>query len=97
MLDQIIPAIAAGRVLIWCEATPKGMARLLQIKPSLRGLFETVTIEPLSQAETLPLATTCSTRWRMRLISASTRNAPRSRWKQRANISEAPACQAPCC
>jgi ATP-dependent Clp protease ATP-binding subunit ClpC len=55
MLDQIIPAIAAGRVLIWCEATPKGMARLFQIKPSLRGLFETVTIEPLSQAETLPL------------------------------------------
>ena len=55
MLDQIIPAIAAGRVLIWCETTPKGMARLLQIKPSLRGLFETVTIEPLSQAETLPL------------------------------------------
>jgi ATP-dependent Clp protease ATP-binding subunit ClpC len=55
MLDQIIPAIAAGRVLVWCEATPKGVARLLQIKPSLRGLLETVTIEPLSQAETLPL------------------------------------------
>ena len=55
MLDQIIPAIAAGRVLIWCETTPKGVARLLQIKPSLRGLFETVTIEPLSHVETLPL------------------------------------------
>jgi ATP-dependent Clp protease ATP-binding subunit ClpC len=55
MLDQIIPAVAAGRVLIWCETTPKGMARVLQIKPSLRGLFETVTIEPLSQVETLPL------------------------------------------
>jgi ATP-dependent Clp protease ATP-binding subunit ClpC len=57
MLDQIIPAIAAGRILIWCETTPKGLARLFQIKPSLRGLFETVTIEPLSQAETLPLVT----------------------------------------
>jgi ATP-dependent Clp protease ATP-binding subunit ClpC len=55
MLDQVIPAIVAGRVLVWCETTPKGLARLLQIKPSLRGLFETVTIEPLSQAETLPL------------------------------------------
>jgi ATP-dependent Clp protease ATP-binding subunit ClpC len=55
MLDQIIPAIAAGRVLIWCETTPKGMARLMQIKPSLRSLFQTVTIDALSQVETLPL------------------------------------------
>ncbi len=56
MLDQIIPAIAAGRLVVWAEATPKGTARLVRIKPSLRGLFETVTIEPLSQAETLSLA-----------------------------------------
>ena len=56
MLDQIIPAIAAGRLVVWAEATPKGTARLVRIKPSLRGLFETVTIEPLSQAETLALA-----------------------------------------
>ena len=56
MLDQIIPAIAAGRLRIWCEATPKGTARLMQINPSLRGLLETVTIEPLSAAETLVLA-----------------------------------------
>jgi ATP-dependent Clp protease ATP-binding subunit ClpC len=56
MLDQIIPAVAAGRLVVWAEATPKGTARLVRIKPSLRGLFETVTIEPLSQAETLSLA-----------------------------------------
>ena len=56
MLDQIIPAIAAGRLVVWAEATPKGTARLVRIKPSLRGLFETVTIEPLSQVETLSLA-----------------------------------------
>jgi ATP-dependent Clp protease ATP-binding subunit ClpC len=56
MLDQIIPAIASGRLVVWAEATPKGTARLVRIKPSLRGLFETVTIEPLSQAETLSLA-----------------------------------------
>ena len=43
MLDQIIPAITAGRLVVWSEATPKGTARLMQIKPSLRGLFETVT------------------------------------------------------
>ncbi len=56
MLDQIAPAIAAGRLVVWCEATPKGAARLLQAKPSLRGLFETVVIDPLSSAETLSLA-----------------------------------------
>ncbi len=56
MLDQIIPAVAAGRLVIWAEATPKGTARLMQIKPSLRGVFETVTIDPLSPRETLALA-----------------------------------------
>ena len=56
MLDQIMPAISAGRLVVWAEATPKGIARLVRINPSLRGLFETVAIEPLSAADTLPLA-----------------------------------------
>jgi ATP-dependent Clp protease ATP-binding subunit ClpC len=56
MLDQIIPAITAGRLVVWAEATPKGTARLVRIKPSLRGLFETVTIEPTSPDDTLSLA-----------------------------------------
>jgi ATP-dependent Clp protease ATP-binding subunit ClpC len=56
MLDQITPAISAGRLVVWAEATPKGTARLVRIKPSLRGLFETVTIEPLSVVDTLSLA-----------------------------------------
>ena len=55
MLDQIIPAIAAGRLVVWAEATPKGTARLVQIKPALRGIFETVTLDPLSVPETLTL------------------------------------------
>ena len=29
MLDQIMPAIAAGRLIVWCEATAKGTARLV--------------------------------------------------------------------
>jgi ATP-dependent Clp protease ATP-binding subunit ClpC len=56
MLDQIIPAIGAGRLVVWAEASPKGIARLVRIKPSLRGLFETVTLEPLSPPDTLALA-----------------------------------------
>jgi ATP-dependent Clp protease ATP-binding subunit ClpC len=56
MLDQIMPAITSGRLVVWAEATPKGTARLVRLKPSLRGVFETVTIEPLSPIETLSLA-----------------------------------------
>jgi ATP-dependent Clp protease ATP-binding subunit ClpC len=56
MLDQIIPAIAAGRLVVWAEASPKGVARLVRVKPMLRGLFETATLEPLSPADTLSLA-----------------------------------------
>ncbi len=55
ILDQIIPAISAGRLVVWAEASPKGMARLLRINPSLRGLFETVTIEPMSADDALSL------------------------------------------
>jgi ATP-dependent Clp protease ATP-binding subunit ClpC len=56
MLDQIIPAIGSGRLIVWCEASAKGMARLTRLKPAIRGLFETVMLEPLSPAETLSLA-----------------------------------------
>jgi ATP-dependent Clp protease ATP-binding subunit ClpC len=56
MLDQIVPAIAAGRLIVWAEATPKGTARIVRLKPSLRGLFETVDLQPLSSPETLSLA-----------------------------------------
>jgi ATP-dependent Clp protease ATP-binding subunit ClpC len=56
MLDQIMPAIAAGRLVVWCEASAKETARLMQLRPSLRGLFETVKLEPLSAGESLTLA-----------------------------------------
>jgi hypothetical protein len=42
--------------VVFGETTPKGLARLMQIRPSLRGLFETITIEPLPANETLALA-----------------------------------------
>lgn len=55
MLDQITPAIAAGRLTVWCEATPAAVGRLTQLKPSLRSLLEIVALEPLSPADTLTL------------------------------------------
>ncbi len=56
MLDQILPAVADGRLVVWCEATPASAARLVQLAPSLRSLLEIIGLEPLSVDETLPLA-----------------------------------------
>jgi ATP-dependent Clp protease ATP-binding subunit ClpC len=56
ILDQILPAIAAGRLAIWTEAAPTGTARLLQTRPVLRNVLEIVRLEPQSEADTAVLA-----------------------------------------
>ncbi len=56
VLDQILPAVVSGRLIVWTEATPTSTARLLQLRPTLRGLLETVRIEPQSQEEASELA-----------------------------------------
>jgi ATP-dependent Clp protease ATP-binding subunit ClpC len=56
ILDQILPAIQAGRLLVWTEVSPKNMARLLQFRPALRGLLEVVRLEPQDQQRTAALA-----------------------------------------
>ena len=55
ILDQILPAITAGRLVVWTEATPASTARLLRLRPALRSAFEVVRLEPLSQEETREL------------------------------------------
>ena len=52
ILDQILPAIAAGRLLIWTEAPPTATARLLQMRPALRNILEVIRLEPQSEADT---------------------------------------------
>ena len=37
ILDQILPAITSGRLIVWTEATPTSTARLVQSRPLLRG------------------------------------------------------------
>ncbi len=49
ILDQILPAIVAGRLIVWTEATRTSVARLMQIRPALRGIFDVVEIEPRSE------------------------------------------------
>jgi ATP-dependent Clp protease ATP-binding subunit ClpC len=56
ILDQILPAIAAGRLVVWTEASAGGTTRLLRLRPVLRGAFELVRMEPQDQEDTLELA-----------------------------------------
>ncbi len=56
ILDQILPALSSGRLVIWAEASPSSAARLLQLRPGLRRALEVVRLDELEPAETRPLA-----------------------------------------
>lgn len=56
ILDQIVPAISAGRLLVWTEALPANTSRLLRSRPALRGILDVMRLEPLEQDETLKIA-----------------------------------------
>ncbi len=56
ILDQLMPALATGRIIIWTEATPAGMARLIHLRPGLRRQLEIVRLEDLSAEETDEIA-----------------------------------------
>ena len=56
ILDQILPAIAAGRLVILGETSPAGAARLFQLRPSLRSLIEVGRLDPMSESEAATLA-----------------------------------------
>jgi ATP-dependent Clp protease ATP-binding subunit ClpC len=63
LLDQILPAVSAGRLIIWSEATPAAAARLLRARPMLRGVLELARMEPMTQEETADLAEAVVKRW----------------------------------
>jgi ATP-dependent Clp protease ATP-binding subunit ClpC len=71
VLDQLLPEIASGRLLLAAEAEPLGWERLLQERPQLRAAFHVERIAPADEATTLELAR----RWldRMRLPDGSPR------------------------
>ncbi|MGA7325370.1 MAG: AAA family ATPase [Rhodomicrobium sp.] len=56
ILDQILPAIASGRLLVWTETAASAATKLLRMRPSLRNHFEVLRLEPTSKEETLALA-----------------------------------------
>jgi ATP-dependent Clp protease ATP-binding subunit ClpC len=63
ILDQILPAITAGRLVVWTEASPATLARLLRMRPALRSLLEVIRVEPQSEAETRQLAGNLLAQW----------------------------------
>jgi ATP-dependent Clp protease ATP-binding subunit ClpC len=56
ILEQILPAVSSGRLIVWTEASPAGAARLLRLRPQLRNMFELIRFEPLSKEDTLALS-----------------------------------------
>lgn len=56
ILDQILPAVAAGRLVILGEMTPAGLSRLLQLRPSARSLLEVCRMHPMAEEEAATLA-----------------------------------------
>ena len=56
ILDQILPAIAAGRLIVWTEASAAGTSRILRLRPALRGTFEVARLEAMEPQETDELA-----------------------------------------
>ena len=56
VLDQIMPAIVAGQLIVIGEASGKAATRLFQLRPSLRALMEVVALEPMADAEAAELA-----------------------------------------
>jgi ATP-dependent Clp protease ATP-binding subunit ClpC len=57
ILDQILPAVSSGRLVVWTEASATGTARLLRLRPALKSALEVVRLESQSLEETQVLAT----------------------------------------
>lgn len=56
MLDQILPAIAAGKLIVIGESSRAAAARLFQSRSSLRSLMEVMLLEPMNETATSALA-----------------------------------------
>jgi ATP-dependent Clp protease ATP-binding subunit ClpC len=56
ILDQILPAIATGNLILIGESSQTAATRLLQTRPSLRSLIEVISVPPMNDTETSALA-----------------------------------------
>ena len=56
ILDQVLPDIAAGRLVMLSKCTSAGFTRALQKRPALRSAFDIVRLRALTPDETATLA-----------------------------------------
>ena len=56
ILEQIMPAVSTGRVILMSVITPAELTRLLQQRPGLRTVLELVRLRSLDESETAALA-----------------------------------------
>jgi ATP-dependent Clp protease ATP-binding subunit ClpC len=62
ILDQVLPAVTAGRLVIVSEATPTKVTQLVQLRPNLKGTFEVAPLAPMSEERTEKLVATYLTK-----------------------------------
>ena len=55
ILDQVLPAIAAGRLVLLSEITPSALTRVLQQRPAVRTALELLRLRQLTDLETARL------------------------------------------
>ena len=56
ILDQVLPDIAAGRLVMLSRCTPGGLTRALQMRPALRNAMDTIRLRAITADETSALA-----------------------------------------
>lgn len=62
ILDQILPAVASGQVIVWSETQPTSAARLLTQRPGLRSSFEVIKLDALDEEDAQALVAVVSDR-----------------------------------
>lgn len=67
ILDQLLPAIATGRLVLLSEITPAALTRVLQQRPAVRTALELLRLRQLTDPETAHLVDAVATRVREHL------------------------------
>ena len=62
ILDQVLPDIVAGRLVMISKCTPGGFTRALQARPAVRNAFDTVRLRAITPEETSEVVREFATR-----------------------------------
>jgi ATP-dependent Clp protease ATP-binding subunit ClpC len=52
MLDQVLPAITTGRLVLLSEVTPAALTKVMQQRPAVRTALELLRLRPMTDTET---------------------------------------------